>query len=233
MKNDRIMVISDTHFPAHHRDTFDFLDAVKKDVKPTRAIHIGDEVDFAAISYHEKDASLPSAGDEFRCARPHMATLETMFQELMLLLSNHNRLPYRKAQTIGLPLNFLKLPQELWETKKWSWHEKIELKTPDGALWQLHHGDGKAGALAKVGSYGISTMHGHEHIKHYSVSIMTPYGRRWAAHTGCLVDNDHLAMAYGKTNLQLPALGTSAIIDGVPVIYPMKVNSKNRWIGRL
>jgi hypothetical protein len=162
-----------------------------------------------------------------------MATMKSLFNTLELLTSNHNKLPYRKAMTIGLPMDFLKIPEELWGIPGWTWQEKIELKTPDGVLWQFHHGDGKAGALAKVGSYGISTMHGHEHTKHYSVGIMTPYGRRWANHCGCLVDNDHLAMAYGKGNLQLPALGTSAIINCVPRLYPMKLNKKNRWTGSL
>lgn len=38
-----VMVVSDTQFPFHHPDTFDFLEAVQDEYSPTDWVHIGDE----------------------------------------------------------------------------------------------------------------------------------------------------------------------------------------------
>ena len=62
--NKRILVISDTHCPYHHPDLIPYLKAIKKKYKPDRVIHIGDEVDSHAISFHDSDPDLYSAGDE-------------------------------------------------------------------------------------------------------------------------------------------------------------------------
>ena len=57
-----ILVISDQHMPYEHPDMFEFLEAVKKKYKPTLVVNIGDEVDKHALSFHDSDADLPSAG---------------------------------------------------------------------------------------------------------------------------------------------------------------------------
>ena len=61
-----ILIISDTHIPYHHKDLFPFLKAIKKLYKPTKIVHIGDEVDKHALSFHDSDPDLPSAGDELK-----------------------------------------------------------------------------------------------------------------------------------------------------------------------
>ena len=77
--NKSILVISDTHIPYHHKDAIAFLKAIKKKYKPDRVIHIGDEIDSHAISFHDSDPDLYSAGDE------HEASLATI-KELEKLL---------------------------------------------------------------------------------------------------------------------------------------------------
>ena len=62
MPNKCILVISDTHCPYHHPDLISFLKTIKKKYKPDRVIHIGDEVDSHAISFHDSDPDLYSAG---------------------------------------------------------------------------------------------------------------------------------------------------------------------------
>ena len=48
-----VLVISDLHIPYHHKDSFKFLKAIKKEFKPDTVINIGDLLDFHAISMHE------------------------------------------------------------------------------------------------------------------------------------------------------------------------------------
>ena len=52
MKNSCILVISDTHIPYHHKDSIDFLKAIKRKYKPDRVIHIGDEVMIVSVTYN-------------------------------------------------------------------------------------------------------------------------------------------------------------------------------------
>ena len=57
-KNKRILVISDTHFPYQHPDCILFLAALRSEYKPDRVVHIGDEIDGHAISFHNSDPDL-------------------------------------------------------------------------------------------------------------------------------------------------------------------------------
>ena len=58
-----VLIISDTHIPYHAKELMPFLKLLKKKYKPDRVIHIGDEVDKHAMSFHDSDPDLPSAGD--------------------------------------------------------------------------------------------------------------------------------------------------------------------------
>ena len=60
--NSRVLLISDMHIPYHHPDTLEFLQYLKDKYKPTRVICLGDELDKHALSYHDHDPDLPSAG---------------------------------------------------------------------------------------------------------------------------------------------------------------------------
>ena len=80
-----ILVISDQHIPHHHIDMLDFLRAIKKKYKPTRILNIGDEIDGHAISYHQPNPDLASAGDELRKAVKIIHELEDLFPKMDLV----------------------------------------------------------------------------------------------------------------------------------------------------
>jgi len=87
--NKRILVISDTHCPYHHPDLIPYLKAIKKKYKPDRVIHIGDEVDSHAISFHDSDPDLYSAGDEREQSLTIIHSMEKIFPVVDLMDSNH------------------------------------------------------------------------------------------------------------------------------------------------
>ena len=95
--NKSILIISDTHIPYHHKDLIPFLKDIKKIFKPDRIVHIGDEVDKHAMSFHDSDPDLPSAGDELKQSLPIIKELEALFPKMDLLDSNHGSLVYRRA----------------------------------------------------------------------------------------------------------------------------------------
>ncbi|MGA1049627.1 MAG: metallophosphoesterase, partial [Minisyncoccia bacterium] len=92
-----VLVISDLHIPYHHKDAFKFLKAIKKEFKPDTVINIGDLLDFHAISMHEHNPDLPSAGYELDIAREYVKELENMFPVVTEVDSNHSSLVYRRA----------------------------------------------------------------------------------------------------------------------------------------
>ena len=87
--NSRVLLISDMHIPYHHPDTLDFLTHLKKKYNPTRVICLGDELDKHALSYHDHDPDLPSAGDELRRSIPVIQEIHRLFPVMDIVESNH------------------------------------------------------------------------------------------------------------------------------------------------
>jgi hypothetical protein len=47
---------------------------------------------------------------------------------------------------------------------------------------------------------------------------------------GCLVDDTSLAMSYNNANLKRPVLGVGLIINSLPILEPMLLDSKGNWV---
>lgn len=232
MANSRILVIGDTHFPAQHQDTFDFLTEAKQRYKPDRIVHGGDEVDLHALSYHEKDPDLPSAGAEGTAGEELLHRLEKLFPQLDILDSNHGSLAARKAFTAGIPKRFLKSAREVWNVgPRWKWHDELTIRMSDGNFVVMHHSRGDGLAWSK--NISASTVQAHHHSRLGVQYWDSPAGPRWAAQTGCLVNRKALQMAYNKNNIERCILGSLVILDGVPLPVPLLTDRHGRWVGKL
>lgn len=229
--NNRVLVIGDLHVPYQHPDAFQFLKAIKKKFKPDKVIDIGDECDFHALSYHDSDPDLMSAGHELKSAREYMKQLEKLFPKMDLIHSNHGSLYYRKAKTNGVPQAAL-LPYNdlLGVGNGWKWHPELTIKLSNGQKCYFHHG--RNANVVKVSQmYGMSAVQGHYHEKFLIEYWANSEGLYFAAQTACLVDDDSFAMAYNNTNLKRPIIGSLMIINGHPLLVPMVLNKKGRWVG--
>ena len=164
LANKRILIISDTHCPYHHPDAIRFLAEIKDKYSPDRVIHIGDEVDNHAMSFHDSDPGLASAGDELRKARDAIWEIEALYPKVDVLESNHGSLAYRKAKVAGIPKEMLRPYSEILDTKKWKWHFEMEVKLPNGQPCYFHHGR-SANVLLASQSRGMSAVQGHYHEK--------------------------------------------------------------------
>ena len=118
MKNSRILVISDMHIPYHHKDSFAFLTEIKKQFNPDTVVNIGDSLDFHAISMHDSNPDLFSAGHELREARKYIKELEDIFPNVTEVDSNHSSLVYRRALKHGMSKEFLRDYGDFLGTKK-------------------------------------------------------------------------------------------------------------------
>jgi hypothetical protein len=233
VNNKCILVISDLHCPYQHPDTVAFLRAIKKKYKPTRVILSGDEADFHAISFHDHDADLPSAGDELKKAIKALKPIYEMFPVAQVLESNHGSLVIRKALAHGLSKKFFKSPGEILEAPKgWTWHFDIVLTLPNGYPCYFHHSNG-VNAKKNSQAFGSSFVQGHHH-EEFSIQYWgNPHALLFGMTVGCLVDDKALAMAYNKNNLKRPVVGCGIIVNGIPELIPMVLSKKGRWVGKL
>ncbi len=229
--NSRILLISDMHIPYHHQDTFEFLQHLKDKYKPTRVICLGDEIDGHALSYHDSDPDLMSAGDELRESQDYIKTVKKMFPKMDLLDSNHGSLIWRKAKTYGIPKAYIKSYQEvLGVDSQWKWHFDLTITLPNGQRAYFHHG--KSSDVIKLSQQmGMNAVQGHYH-QNFSVGYWgNPTGLYWGLQVGCLIDDDSVAFAYNNVNIKRPIIGTGLIINSLPVLEPMVLNKNGRWVG--
>lgn len=228
MKNEVILVISDLHAPYHHRDSLKFLEAIKKKYKPTAVWNVGDEVDYHAISYHDSDPDLPSAGDELKKAKKFIKKLESLFPEMILVDSNHGSLVYRKAKTNGIPKSVFKSYKEILGVKSWEWKNYHKYKLCNGQEVYMIHGFKKNG-LALCKEMGMSTIQGHYHSEFSIGYTSNPNNLNWSLMVGCLIDDKSLAFSYNKVIPTRPIIGCGIIINGQPQLIPMVLDKNGRW----
>lgn len=227
-----ILVISDYHAPYNHPDAFNFLKACKVKFKPDAVVSIGDECDYHALSFHDSDPDLDSAGTELQKAINELKNLYKLFPKVNIVESNHGSMVLRKALASGLPKKALKSYNEILDAPKtWVWSFDLILQTRLGPVYFCHGKSGSAGRLAS--QYGMSCVQGHFHEKAQITYISTPERLMFDAHTGCLADDKSLALGYNKINPKRPIVSILVILDGVPQIVPMLLNSKGRWVGKL
>ena len=230
--NSRILIISDMHVPYQHKDAIKFLQYVKDKYKPTRVICIGDELDKHSLSFHDHDPDLPSAGDELRIGLPYIQQIKNMFPVMDILESNHGSLVYRKAKTNGIPRYYLKNYNDvLGVGKDWKWHFELLIELPNGQKCYMHHGKIAEGIRLSQ-TMGMNSVQGHFHERFKIDYWKNPVGLYWSMQVGCLVDDTSLAMSYNNANLKRPVLGVGLIINSLPILEPMLLDSKGNWVDK-
>ncbi len=150
-----------------------------------------------------------------------------------ILESNHGSLHIRKAVANGIPEQYLRTYNEIYELPlSWSWHYDMTIMLDNGQPVYFHHG--KSADVFKLSqAQGMCAVQGHYHEKfniHYWGNSMGLY---WGMQTGCLIDPKSLAFAYNRNNLKRPIIGTGVIINDQPLLVPMVLDKKGRWVGRI
>ncbi len=227
--NSRILVISDLHVPYHHPDSFAFLAAVAEKYKPTRIVCIGDEVDHHAMSFHDSDPDLLSAGEELRSSIKALKPLYKLFPNVDLIDSNHGSMAFRKGKHFGIPRKYLRDYGDVLESPTgWNWHGDLTLTLSNGSTVYFHHGL-SADVMKVVNQRGTCVVQGHYHLKFCIGYSGNPESLLWGMNVGCSIDTHSMAFAYDKTNLGRPVIGHGIIIDGQPKLLPMILHKGGRW----
>jgi metallophosphoesterase superfamily enzyme len=204
-----------------------FLKKIEDEYSCSRVVHLGDMVDWHAISYHERDPSMPSAQDEYRKAKKQVKKLHAAFPKLDYMMGNHCALPQRKARTAGLLDDMMVSFEDFWGLDGWTVHPRYAKIEIDGV--QYRHGDsGKAGqfpAFANSQTEFKSVVQGHFHtaagVRYHSNENNLVFGMQ----VGCGATPNHPAMNYAKVYSNRPILGCGVILEGKVAIFepmPMK-----------
>lgn len=223
--NTRILFISDMHIPYQVPGLISFLEGLKVRYEPTRVICLGDEIDGHALSFHDSDPDLPSAGDELRQALPVIKEIEKLFPKMDIIDSNHGSLIYRKGKHHGIPRHYLRSYNEILEVGEgWVWHNDLTLDmsafgVPDV---YVHHGKSSNGIRLSQ-TMGMSSVQGHYHESMNIQYWANPNGLYYSMQCGCLIDKKSYAFAYNNVNLKRPLIGTGLILEGTPIleVFPL------------
>jgi predicted phosphodiesterase len=227
--NNSVLVISDLHIPYHHQDAFEFLKALKKKYKPDLIVNIGDELDHHAISMHEHNPDLMSAGDELKQSKEYVRELEKIFPEMTLVHSNHSSLVYRRALRYGLPKDYLKSYNEfLGVGDGWKWVDDLTITLSNNSRCFFTHGM-SADVLKVAQQYGMNTVQGHYHTKFCIGYYSNPDALIWGMQVGCLINQKSMAFDYAKNFKSRFIVGCGMIIDGQPKLMPMVLDRNGRW----
>lgn len=227
-----ILCISDAHIPYEHPDFFAFLKALKVYLKPDLIVCMGDLLDFHNISFHKSDPDLLGAGDELTRGRKKIKQLEKIFPEMYIVGSNHGDLPLRKVFDAGLPKEFLRPYNEIYDVGRgWKFVDELYLED-NKKLYYFTHGISKNGAKLAA-QRGVCVTEGHFHTEFRIDYISNPRDLLWSLQTGCLIDPKALAFGYDKLNLTRPIIGTGSIINGFPQLHPMLLDKNSRWVKKV
>jgi predicted phosphodiesterase len=233
-KNRRVMVISDTQMPFEHPDYLRFLIAVKKEYKPTDIVHIGDLFDFHALSDYPNDPDADGAGPEFEKAIVQKKKLQAVFPKMEILTSNHDVRFFKRLAKAGIPRRFWPTYEELFECPDgWSFHDRVEI---DEVFYVHGHQIGAGGGNVMqnaIRKYMRSVVFGHFHTRFGIDYHANEDDLLFGMCVGSLIYLKTYAFMYQTSNVRKPVIGTGLVINGLPKLQPMFLNSKGRWTGKL
>jgi predicted phosphodiesterase len=217
-----VLVCPDTHFPFEHTDTFRFLKHLRDQYQPDIFVHIGDECEFASLSFHEKDPDMPGAADEYKAALNSMAKLYEIFPDALIAKSNHTSRAWRIAFSSGLPSEMIKSYTEILKAPPgYSWHERIMI---NGVCYI--HGDPKSGenaAKSWMQENKCSTVIGHTHQSGGVGYSASPFNQTFWLNCGALIDLEAIPFKYSAKYANKATLGAGLVIGGHTAFFiPMR-----------
>jgi predicted phosphodiesterase len=220
---ENVLIIGDTHLPFEIDGYLEFCREQQEKYNCGTIVHIGDLVDNHAASYHEHDPEGLSIGDEYKLALIKAKDWYTVFPKVKVCIGNHDKIPFRKAFTAGLPKNWLKSYQEMFDSPEtWEWDFVHQI---NNVIYQ--HGTGLSGEMAAINAAREnrqSTVIGHLHTVCNTRYLASYKDLIFGVSVGCGIDHSKYAFAYGKENTRKPVISCAVVLNGnLPINIPMNI----------
>lgn len=230
----RILAFGDLHAPYNHPDAFDFLADVKRAIKPTTVISLGDDLDSHALSFYPTELNLDNATKELEAGRKSISILSSIFPKVVCVDSNHTSRAYRAGKRAGIPKELILPYEDILgvRDKNWKFVRDYVVTLPNGEdVFFVHNGGSNCFLTSQ--RMGMSVVAGHVHSKSFIQHWSTVKRNHFALQTGCLIDGNSSAFLYNVGQILRPQLGCSAIINSKPVIIAMNLDKDGRWDGEV
>lgn len=214
----KVLVVGDIHAPGMLPSYPAFLSRIHEKHSCNKVIFIGDVVDWAAISFHEKNPNLPGAKRERYKAQKQVDKLYERFPKADWLIGNHDALPQRNSSAAGNPEDVLVPYNQYWGVPGWVAHPRFTRLVHDGVIY-CHGDSGKGGQFAAPKNSRDnwqSWVSGHCHSE-AGVWYTTVEGedkRIFGMNVGCGINRDLLMFNYGRKFNKKPTLGCGVVING-------------------
>ena len=218
----RVLIIGDTHCPCLLDGYVDFLEDIYASWDCDRVVMIGDLVDNCALSFHLKKPHQKDPLREYDEAIEQVSTITEAFPEADLLLGNHDALPYRWCNEVGIPEEMMRDFSSIFNLPEhWTVHPRYSQLVIDGCIYQ--HGDrGRSSAILNAKAEFQSVIQGHHHAKAGIEFTANRNHRIFGMQVGCGTDWHHHQQDYGVRYSAKPIIGCGVVIDGVtPIFEPM------------
>jgi len=227
---EKVLVISDIQAPFHHPDTLRFLEALKKELRPTKIVNAGDSVDGYTFAKFARDPNTMNPSDELKKAKKVLNDLFKLFPKAVEVSSNHNSRLVKRAMEAGIPSEFVRSYKELLASP-WDYTDRV---TVDNVLYE--HGEAYGGATPfRIGVVSAmqSIVIGHHHQAAGISYVANDKEMLFGMCVGCLIDINSYAFAYSKNYKFKPTLATGVVLYGVPKLVPMLTGPNGRWSGEI
>lgn len=212
-----VLIIGDIHEPFSLDGYLEFCREQQEKYNCGRVIFIGDVIDNHYSSYHESDPDGFSAGQELDRAIYKISEWYKVFPHATVIIGNHDRMAYRKAQTSGLSKKWVRKYNEVLNTPTWKFVEEVTIGNIN-----YNHGEGGT-ARTRMKNEMQSQVQGHLHNQFYIEYNVSPNSRIFGMQVGCGVDRHAYAMAYGK-HFKKPAIGCGVVLNNeMPILIPMDI----------
>lgn len=236
MTNQKLLLLSDTHFPAEHPDYFKWIKKIKSLTKWTQVIHLGDLCDMGSLSFYDSSAEMDSPVIEINKAKKSIRKLEKLFPKIDILYGNHDIRVTRKAEKYGIPREYIKDLNHILDIKaNWNWHEKLIVKLTNGnRVFFTHHF--KSSVLQSSKELGCSLICSHQHTKSELSMWSSPTSLNFAMIIGSSIDPKHENFRYQKHFIKRPVISVASIgYSGYcqPCIHSMPLDNNGRWTGQV
>lgn len=221
----RTLVIADTHAPFTHKHYLEFCMRIRDKHRCNKVIHIGDEADNHAMSFHMSESDAEGPAREAELAQIELNRWFKEFPKADVCLGNHSRLPERRAKEASLPAKFLKSYKDIWNSPRgWKWGLDWHV---DGVLYT--HGTlcGKTAHIRLAESNRCSAVQGHTHCFGGVQYLASSHDLIFGMNVGCGIDIDAYSFRYGRAFANRPTLGCGVVIDGCEAYFePMLFKNK-------
>jgi predicted phosphodiesterase len=224
----KIVVLGDMHVPYQMNGMAGLFRRIKREIKPDKIYQIGDLVDMYAFGKYVRDPEAMSAGAELKEAIAELNALAKEIKDMEIIQGNHEVRLIKRAMEAGIPkslirdfADFLELP-EGWKYRSGPLIIPLTKKGDQKAV--LIHGESAGGQQALfqlIRQYRMNIIAGHLHSMAGVMYLNNGLQTNWAMLTGCLVDRESMAFAYGHNSKDKEILSFGMIEDGVPRIIPV------------